>query len=270
MANHGLQLSDGVTLYFEIHGRGAPLLLVAGLASDSQSWGPIVEALAHDFQVIILDNRGVGRSTQVGVEISIPIMVDDCVALLDHLGIASVHILGHSMGGFVALECGLRYPGRVSTLTLAATSLKSPAESTLLFQGWAESLSAGCDLDAWFRGILPWMFSGSFLEDVQAVDSAIRFAVEYPFPQSAEAFRKQVQAIAAFDRRGQIAAFEVPVLIVHGREDRLFPVAKSISGFSAARHVRTMVIERAAHSLHLEQPEAFLKAVRGFLKDSYV
>jgi len=268
MADHGLKLSDGVTLYFESHGRGAPLLLVAGLASDSQSWGAVVEALAHDFQVIIFDNRGVGRSTQAGVEISIPIMAADCVALLDHLGIASAHMLGHSMGGFVALECGLRYPGRVTSLVLVGSTARSPQGSSLLFQGWADALSAGCDLDAWFRGIVPWLFTASFLEDVQAVESAIRYAVEYPYPQSVEAFRKQVQAIAAFDRRGEIAALDVPVSIVHGSEDRLFPAVESIQSFSAASTVRSMVIERAAHSLHLEQPAAFLEAVRGFLKEN--
>ena len=87
-----------VDLYYEIHGEGAPLMLVAGLASDSQSWLPVVDALTSQYQLILLDNRGVGRTEPKDIEISIGAMADDCIALARHLNVSSFSLLGHSMG----------------------------------------------------------------------------------------------------------------------------------------------------------------------------
>ena len=72
---------NGVNLYYEVHGSGEPLLLIAGLASDSQSWLPVVEELASYYQVILPDNRGVGRTEPQDVEISIKAIAEDCLAI---------------------------------------------------------------------------------------------------------------------------------------------------------------------------------------------
>ena len=98
---------EDVDLYYECHGSGAPLFLIAGLASDSQSWQPIIGDLAAHFRVIALDNRGVGRTIPQDAPTSIRAMADDCVALIDHLRLPSVHVLGHSMGGFIAQELAI-------------------------------------------------------------------------------------------------------------------------------------------------------------------
>ena len=115
-----LKIGD-VHLYYEVHGNGDPLLLIAGLASDSQSWQPIIGELSRHYHVIVLDNRGVGRTSPSEVDTSITLMSDDCIALVNHLGLTSVSILGHSMGGFVAMDCAIRYPDHVDNLILAST-----------------------------------------------------------------------------------------------------------------------------------------------------
>ena len=94
---------NDLEIYYEIHGEGPPLLLVAGLASDSQSWQPVLDSLAADYQVIVFDNRGVGRTTPQEAGNSISRMADDCVGFARQLGIGKFHLLGHSMGGFIAL-----------------------------------------------------------------------------------------------------------------------------------------------------------------------
>jgi pimeloyl-ACP methyl ester carboxylesterase len=114
-----------VDIHYEIHGDGAPVLMIAGLASDSQSWQPIVSDLASHYRLITVDNRGAGRTTPQDARVSVRAMADDCVALLAHLGLRSVHMLGHSMGGFVAQDCAIRHPDKVDSLILAATSSSS-------------------------------------------------------------------------------------------------------------------------------------------------
>ena len=134
-----------VDLYYECVGDGPPLLLIAGLASDSLSWQPIVADLAAHYRVIAVDNRGAGRTTPQTAPTTIRAMADDCVALIEHLGLASAHVLGHSMGGFVAQDCAIRHPDKVNALVLAATSSVNSRRNNDLFSDWASALANGAD-----------------------------------------------------------------------------------------------------------------------------
>jgi pimeloyl-ACP methyl ester carboxylesterase len=237
---------NGVDLYYEEHGRGAPLLLIARLASDSQSWLPALAGLAASFRVILVDNRGIGRTSPLETRTSIRAMADDCVALVRHLRLGAVNVVGHSMGGFIAQDLALRYPEHVEKLVLAATGSCSSKRNDALFTGWADALDAGAAPDPWFRELFRWIFSAGFLADTKTVDDLVRFAVEYPFPQPAGAFRNQVEAIAEFDNTGQLSRLRVPTLVLAGSED-------------------LAAIDGAGHALHVEQPAAFNRQVSGFL-----
>jgi len=259
-----LRIGD-LKLYFEVHGNGDPLLLIAGLASDSQSWQPIIGELSRHYRVIVLDNRGVGRTSPSDVDMSIRLMSDDCIALMNHLGLTSVSILGHSMGGFVALDCAVRYPDYVDNLILAATSSANSQRNNALFSDWASYLESGMNQKLWFRNVFYWLFSRCFFENEKILNEAIRFSIEYPYPQSKEAFKKQVQAIAEFNCLQDLSNITSKTLVICGQEDLLFPPEESLvlsekipdSGFS--------FIEKAAHSIHFEYPQAFVKIILDFL-----
>jgi pimeloyl-ACP methyl ester carboxylesterase len=126
-------------------------------------------------------------------------MADDCVALIRHLGLSSASLLGHSMGGFVAMDIAARYPECVDKLILAGTSRSNSPRNNALFSDWALGIKSGMDLALWFRNIFYWIFTVRFFDDPVAVNDALRFALEYPYPQSAEAFARQVDAVAAYD-----------------------------------------------------------------------
>ena len=152
---------NNVRLYYETHGKGIPLMLVAGLASDSQSWQPIVEDLAKQHLVILPDNRGTGRTSPQEAETSIRHIADDCIVLLNHLKLPSATLLGHSMGGLVTMDCAIRYPEYVSKLILAATSAVNSERNNALFLDWVSYLESGMDLEYWFRNIFYWIFSST-------------------------------------------------------------------------------------------------------------
>jgi pimeloyl-ACP methyl ester carboxylesterase len=255
-------------LYYEIHGDGAPLMLIAGLASDSQSWFPALDNLARGCRVIAPDNRWVGRTRQPDEPVSISRMADDCLALADQLGLPTVSLLGHSMGGFVALECAARFPDRVDRLILAATSASASKRNTALLADWATAWESGLDRAAWFRGVFYWIFTPRFFENEAGVREAVRLAVEYPYPQTDAGFRRQVEAIAAYDGWERLSAITVPTLVLAGREDLLFPPGECARLAAAIAGARLEVIEGAAHSIHLEQPEAFTRSVLDFLSPS--
>ncbi|MGH7773229.1 MAG: alpha/beta fold hydrolase [Candidatus Binatia bacterium] len=115
-------LPTGVDLYYESHGQGEALVLIPSTAFSGEVWKPSqVPGLSRSLNVVIHDPRGCGRSTYVQGVYTIDQMANDVVALMDHLGIGSAHVLGHSMGGRIALSMTLNFPGRVKSLILAAS-----------------------------------------------------------------------------------------------------------------------------------------------------
>ncbi len=256
-----------IDLYYEIHGKGKPLMLIAGLASDSQSWQPVIETLSRHYLIITPDNRGSGRTTPHEIKISIQDIADDCYALITHLGLSSVNILGHSMGGFVAIDLVSRYPGFFNKLILAGTSASNPARNNVLFSDWASYLETGMNLKLWFRNMFYWIFSAHFFKDREAVNYAEKYAVEYPFPQSIVAFRNQVKAIARFNATKELSELMTKTLVIGGKEDLLFPPEVCAGLAQAIKGAELTLIAGAAHSIHIEQPQAFTNCILDFLID---
>lgn len=117
-----VNLPTGVNLYYESHGAGEPLVLIPSTAFSAEVWKPYqVPQLSKSVNLIIHDPRGSGRSTASQQVYTLEQMANDVIALLDHLEIPSAHVLGHSMGGRIALTMALNFPGRVRSLIMAAS-----------------------------------------------------------------------------------------------------------------------------------------------------
>ena len=258
---------DDITLYYEIHGSGPPLLLIAGFASDSQSWQPVIHTLAERFRVIVFDNRGSGRTRPMDDFVSIGDMADDCGRLLDHLGLGASHVLGHSMGGFIAQELALRQPHRVLSLILAATACRNSSRNNALFADWVDNYTSGANREQWFKAIFYWLFTPRFFDDRHNVAAALTYALDYPFSQSGAALANQVRAMAAFDRSGDISTITLPTLVITGSEDLLFPPETADMLVQLLPAGRLATIRYAAHSIHSEQPDAFCRAIITFLDE---
>ena len=115
-------LLTGVELYYEMHGRDDPLLLFPSTAFSGDVWKLYqVPGLSRTLQLILHDPRGCPRTTVAQQVFTIDQMANDAVALLDHLNIPAAHLLGHSMGGRIALTMALNFPGRVKSLIMAAS-----------------------------------------------------------------------------------------------------------------------------------------------------
>src|SRR5689334_14230410 len=102
-------------------GDGPPVLMIQGVGVGLSGWGPQVASLSDRFSIIAYDNRGVGRSTHAGGPLSIALMAQDAVAVLDAFGVDRAHVVGHSMGGVIACEVALCTRARVQSLGLLCT-----------------------------------------------------------------------------------------------------------------------------------------------------
>jgi pimeloyl-ACP methyl ester carboxylesterase len=169
------------------------------------------------------------------------------------------------MGGFVAKDCAIRYPDRVDALILVATSSVNSNRNNDLFSDWASALAGGADMKAWFRTLFHWIFSARFFDDDAVVEQAIQYAFAYPYPQSVAAFQNQIGAIAAFDSTKTLSCIRSQTLVIGGAEDLLFPLELCRIFSRAIPNAGFATVENAAHSIHMENPQAFVKRVFEFL-----
>lgn len=262
-----IKIND-INIYYEIHGNGEPLVLIAGLASDSQSWLPIIDEFAKNYQVVIFDNRGVGRTKPMDADISIHQMADDCIGLINYLGFSSVILLGHSMGGMIALDCAIRYPEYFSSLILASTSAVNTQRNTDLFDDWITYLDDEMKPELWFRNLFYWIFSKKFFEDSETLKTTVQMSIDYPYPQSKIAYENQVNAIKEFNSVEKLSDIKSKTLIVNGKEDMLFSPDESYNILKSIPGAKFSFIEGAAHSIFMERPNEFVKVVRDFLRNT--
>src|ERR1700752_4245851 len=117
---------DGVKIYWEELGQGAPLLLIMGLGWASYLWHRTRPVVAQRYRTITLDNRGVGKSDVPLGPYPIALMASDAAAVLDAAGVESADVFGVSMGGMIAQEFALQYPRRVKSLILGCTAAGGP------------------------------------------------------------------------------------------------------------------------------------------------
>ena len=116
-----VKLPTGVDLYYETHGQGEPLMFVPSTAYSGEVWKPSQMPLASSLNLIFHDPRGCGRSLPTQSVYTIEQMALDIAALMDHLQLPAAHLIGHSMGGRIALSLAENFPGRVKSLIMAAS-----------------------------------------------------------------------------------------------------------------------------------------------------
>ena len=111
----------GCNLNYSVQGVGSPVLFIQGVGVHGLGWQPQIDELASDYQCITFDNRGVGASQPIGTRISVSQLADDLLAILNAERIESAHIVGHSLGGLIALQFALSERERVRSLSLLCT-----------------------------------------------------------------------------------------------------------------------------------------------------
>lgn len=215
-----LQTRD-IIIYFEEEGQGDPLLLITGLGADLQSWALTAPELAKQHRVVRFDNRGAGRTSAPDRPYSIEGMADDAVGLLDALEIERAHVLGFSMGGFIAQELALHHPSRVGKLILLSTAGGIDGYTRAMLHALSTVRKSNVSREGFVRVMAPLIYSPDFLDDPERLERAVQNSLANPYPQQDHAYLRQVQALLRFNAMPRLSELKHDTLVMHGADDVL-------------------------------------------------
>ena len=210
---------NDINIYYEIHGRGFPLVMITVLAGDSNWWS----LDSHYFKLIIFDNKGVGRTDKLNKECSIDQFANDVLALMDALKKESAHVLGSSMGGMIAQVIAINHPERVEKLVLCSTHCGGMRKINPTQEVTDMMTSSNQDL---IDGIISLCFTKNVLEDNPEL--VLKFKKRTTKTRiSPRSYTLKLKLVDSFDLYSHLNQIRAPTLILHGKADLLIPVANS-------------------------------------------
>jgi len=235
------------------------------MGANSLHWGePFLTALEGDFELVLYDHRGIGRSAPLKGDLTIAGLAADALALLDVLEIEHAHVLGVSMGGMVAQELALVAPQRIRTLTLGCTSCggtQSKPTSPQIVQRLTAAILSG-DVDRVLRTGFELVVSPEHASD--AAHYAAFVAAAKHHPASLPVLMDQKIAIEAHDAYARLRSITAPTLVIHGTADELLEPINGDLVASLIPGARLELLENAGHLFFWELPERTAQLVRAF------
>ena len=267
-------ISDNISLHYDLVGlSGSPLLLISGFGTAMVDWPPpFLTTLRETHRLILVNNRGMGRSSGPMDNYSMAAGVADIVGLLDFLAIDRVHIFGHSMGGMIGLHLALGYPQRLRSLTLASTAPGGPANPNLVAPtpevlaqfGRPPSSDRAQDV----RDYWPIVYTPAFIkQERDLLESMLATKLAHPEP-SLEAHQGQMVALTqTHDVYDRLAEIGCPTLIQTGAEDILVPPQNSRIMVQHIPDARLIEYPSCAHGVVIESHGAVARDLLAFLAE---
>jgi len=246
---HQLLETDAGTLRYAKRGDGAQVVvLIHGFGGDLDTWLFNIDAVAAKATVYALDLPGHGQSTKALADASGEGLARALEGFMDALGITRAHLVGHSMGGALALRTARNHPGRVASLTLISSAGLGREIDAAYIEGFVAATSR-----RELKGLLERLFADPSLVNRQLVDEVLKYKRLDGVTQALGALSaalfgggQQREVLA-----GSVAAGGPPVLVIWGKDDRIIPAAHAAA---LADRARIEILAPAGHMVHMEQP----------------
>lgn len=240
-------------------------MLIAGAGYGRWMWFKQVPELSRHFKVIIFDNRGIGESDQPDTAYSVEMLAADTIGLLDALSIKKAHVLGISLGGFIAQELALSYPQRLAKLILCSTSFGGP-NMVLPALGVLQFMTYGTGSpEENFRRGLELAFSPSYIEKHHQDIEYIRVQRE-AHPQPRDAYLRQLMAPISFNAEDRVGQIKILTLIMAGTDDKAVPVENARRLAAKIKDAKVALFEGAGHLFCIERAAEVNRSIIEFLR----
>ena len=269
MSRNRYARSGALEIAYELRGtwyRRRPwLVLIQGMGFDRLGWQPVLGKLGRRFRLVLMDNRGAGRSGHPAAAFAVTDMVGDVVAVLDAAGVHRAHVLGASLGGMVAQELAITHPQRVDGLVLACTTpgwpfaYPMPAATVRLIAASGDRTAEG----ATRRHTENALSARTVQHRPELVDHLVSLQVSRP-PDSG-IISAQARAGARYAGQLRQARIQARTLIMHGDADAVVDPRNARLLAERIPDARLVLFAGLGHLLFWEDPDGFADTVASFL-----
>jgi pimeloyl-ACP methyl ester carboxylesterase len=256
--------SEGAKIYYQIRGKGEPLVLLMGFGADGNVWEKHVAEYERHFTCILIDNRGVGLSDQPKGPYTTKMMANDAAAVMDHAGIIKARVAGISMGGAIAQELAINHKDKVMSLALISTWPIFNQYATTVYEN-LKKLRVTSKPEDFMELLQLWIFAPPYYErHFRELKEGQDGAAANPRPQTRDGFEGQLDACIHHDTVSRLSEIKIPTLITVGARDIFTPPA-----FSEILHkgIHGSILEtfsEGGHVHHWEDLERFNKVTTDF------
>lgn len=246
-------------------GQGPAVVFLHGIGGDGTSWLPELDAMSGRCRAVAWDMPGYGGSPALP-EMTFPALAAALTDLLGKLEVERAHLVGHSIGGMVALEFAARFPERVASLVLYATSPAFGRPDGDWQRDFLKARLAPLDAGKRMAELAPSIVENLVGDSPDTDGIARATAAMARVPEAA--YRAAMQCLVTFDRRDALGGLAVPTLVMAGEHDDNAPAAmmERMAGKIPGAHYQ--VIPGAGHLAHFEQPAAFRAALDTFFEQT--
>jgi pimeloyl-ACP methyl ester carboxylesterase len=258
---------DGVRIAYRRIGKGRPLVMLNGFAATSADWDPsFIDRLASFHELILVNNRGIGGSTDDGQAFNIARLADDTAHVIENLGVERVSVLGWSMGGFIAQSLALKYAHRVDRLVLLSTDSGGIEADLASPDVWSKLIDTSGTPNEQARRLLFLLFPTDVAKSVYRLFGDIVAAARAQL--SPELLNRQAAAMDAWHRNGvasRLREIRVPVLIASGTEDIVIPPSNALKLVNAIPDAWLAQFPHGGHAFMAQYPRALAELINSFL-----
>jgi pimeloyl-ACP methyl ester carboxylesterase len=259
---------DGAQIAYRRIGNGRPLIVLNGFAATSADWDPsFLDRLASSYEIVLLDNRGIGRSTDNGRPFDIAQLADDAARVVEALGIERISVLGWSMGGFIALTLALQHPERINKLILLSTDPGGANADLASADVWSQLIDMSGTPHEQARRLLSLVFPSDVGESIYREFGDVVAAARAQL--SPDLVNRQVAAIEAWHHTGignRLREINVPVLIATGTGDIVIPPSNALRLVNAIPGAWLAQFNGGGHAFMYQYPRPLADLIESFIE----
>jgi pimeloyl-ACP methyl ester carboxylesterase len=248
--------TNGVELYYELHGDGEPIVFSHGWMCDHTQWSSQVDFFSRNHRVVTYDHRGHGKSDKPETCYSVQTLADDLRSLMDCLDLAGAALVGHSMGGMASLVLATEHYERISKMVLVDTTAKNDF-----------SIYARLGIESFIRSdesLANWMVDLAHRDPSEQVRrETLARASNTPKSIAKECL---TEFMTHYDVRDKLSNIKVPTLIVVGEKDEMTPVRMARFLNKGIRGSRLEIIPGSKHMPMIDDAAEFNKVLAGFVE----
>jgi len=258
---------DGAQIGYRQVGNGPPLIVLNGFAATSGDWDPaFLDRLASSNELVLLDHRGIGNSTDDGKPFDIARLADDAAHVIEALGFERTSVLGWSMGGFIAQTLAVQHPDRINKLVLLSTDPGGTDADVASTAVWSQLIDISGTPHEQARRLLSLLFPSDvadpFYREYGDIVGAVRARL------SPELVKRQAAAMDAWHRTAvgdRLREMTAPVLIATGSEDVVIPPSNALKLVNALPCAWLAQFPRGGHAFMAQYPRPLADLINCFL-----